>query len=241
MEFLNKQLEALKRVTSRGGQSLEIKANKEKLVVIEKLLCYLEVEKKEIRKGDWTNKEIQIINSLFLLTAKPVIYLVNLSEKDYLRQKNKWLPKIATWVKDNNPGDIIIPISVAFEERLSRMTDQEAQEECKRLKTKSMLPKIITIGYSSLNLIYYFTCGPDEVRAWTIRKGTKAPAAAGVIHTDFEKNFVVGEIMKFEDLKSLGSEAAVKSAGKYMTKGNKKVKNIISFKWHNRERLYSRT
>ncbi|CCJ29121.1 unnamed protein product, partial [Pneumocystis jirovecii] len=107
MEFLNKQLEALKRVTSRGGQSLEIKANKEKLVVIEKLLCYLEVEKKEIRKGDWTNKEIQIINSLFLLTAKPVIYLVNLSEKDYLRQKNKWLPKIATWVKDNNPGDII--------------------------------------------------------------------------------------------------------------------------------------
>ncbi|KAG5518805.1 hypothetical protein PMAC_002776 [Pneumocystis sp. 'macacae'] len=219
MEFLNKQLEALKRITNRGGQSLEIKANKEKQVVIEKLLRHLEVEKKEVRKGNWTNKEIQIINSLFLLTAKPVIYLINLSEKDYLRQKSKWLPKIAAWIKDNNPGDVIIPISVAFEERLSQMTDQEAQEECKRLGTKSMLSKIVTVGYSALNLIYYFTCGPDEVRAWTIRKGTKAPAAAGVIHTDFEKNFIVGEVMKFEDLKNLGSEAAVKSAGKYMTKG----------------------
>ncbi|KAG5440832.1 hypothetical protein PCK2_000131 [Pneumocystis canis] len=82
-----------------------------------------------------------------------------------------------------------------------------------------MLPKISTVGYSALNLIYYFTCGPDEVRAWTIRKGTKAPAAAGVIHTDFEKTFVVGEVMKFNDLKELGSETAVRAAGKYMTKG----------------------
>jgi obg-like ATPase 1 len=68
-------------------------------------------------------------------------------------------------------------------------------------------------------LQYYFTCGPDEVRAWTIRKGTKAPAAAGVIHTDFEKNFVCGEIMRFEDLKELGNEAAVRAGGKYNTKG----------------------
>ncbi|KAG4305525.1 hypothetical protein PORY_001081 [Pneumocystis oryctolagi] len=219
IEFVNKQLEALKRVTSRGSQTLEFKANKEKQAIVEKVLHHLAVEKKEIRKGEWSNKEVQIINSLFLLTAKPIIYLVNLSEKDYLRQKNKWLSKIVSWVEDNSPGDIIIPISVAFEERLSRMTDQEAQEECKRLGTKSMLPKIVTVGYSSLNLIHYFTCGPDEVRAWTIRKGTKAPSAAGIIHTDFEKNFVVGEIMKFEDLKKLGSEASVKSAGKYMTKG----------------------
>ena len=74
-------------------------------------------------------------------------------------------------------------------------------------------------GYQALGLQYYFTCGPDEVRAWTIRKGTKAPQAAGVIHTDFEKNFVCGEIMRYEDLKELGSEAAVKAAGKYITKG----------------------
>ncbi|KAG5438845.1 hypothetical protein PCANB_002565 [Pneumocystis canis] len=212
IEFVNKHLEGLRRITNRGGQSLELKTNKEKQLIVEKILYCLDVERKEIRKGSWTNKEIQVINSLFLLTAKPVIYLINLNEKDYLRQKNKWLPKIAAWIKNNNPEDIIIPVSVAFEERLSQMTDQEAQEECERLGTKSMLPKIITVGYSTLNLIYYFTCGPDEVRAWTIRKGTKAPAAAGVIHS-------VGEIMKFDDLKELGSEAAVKAAGKYMTKG----------------------
>jgi obg-like ATPase 1 len=85
--------------------------------------------------------------------------------------------------------------------------------------TKSALPRIAVSGYQSLGLQYYFTCGPDEVRAWTIRRGTKAPQAAGVIHTDFEKTFVVGEIMKFDDLKELGSEAAVKAAGKYITKG----------------------
>lgn len=218
-EFVNKHLEGLRRITSRGRESLELKMNKERQAIVEKVLYYLEVEKKEIRKGIWTNKEIEVINSLFLLTAKPVIYLVNLSERDYIRQKNKWLSKIVTWVNDNNSGDIIIPISILFEERLSRMTDQEAYEECKRLGTKSMLSKIVATGYSTLNLIHYFTCGQDEVRAWTIRNGTKAPQAAGVIHTDFEKNFVVGEVMKFDDLKELGSEAAVRAAGKYMTKG----------------------
>jgi obg-like ATPase 1 len=75
------------------------------------------------------------------------------------------------------------------------------------------LPKIIVTGYSSLQLIYFFTGGPDEVRAWTIRKNTKAPQAAGTIHTDFEKAFVMAEVMKYDDLKELGTEAAVKGAG----------------------------
>lgn len=84
-----------------------------------------------------------------------------------------------------------------------------------------------------MDLCYFFTGGPDEVRAWTIRKNTKAPSAAGVIHTDFEKGFVMAEIMKFEDLKELGSEANVKAAGKYSQKGRDyKVEDgdIIYFK-----------
>lgn len=158
------------------------------------------------------------------MTAKPIIYLVNLSEKDYIRKKNKWLPKIAGWVQENNPGDLIIPLSVALEERLSLMNDPEAEKkECESIGTQSALPKIVVAGYKALHLINYFTCGPDEVRAWTIRKGTKAPAAAGVIHTDFEKKFVMGEIFRFEDLKEAGSEAGVKAAGKYMTKGKEYV------------------
>lgn len=124
-----------------------------------------------------------MINPLFLLTAKPVVYLVNLSEKDYIRQKNKHLPKIAEWIKEYSPGDTIIPLSVCFEERLTRFeNDAEIEEECKKLGTKSALPKIIVTMRQMLNLGSFFTTGTDEVRQWTIRKGTKAPQAAGVIH-----------------------------------------------------------
>jgi obg-like ATPase 1 len=119
-----------------------------------------------------------------LLTAKPVVYLINLSEKDYIRQKNKHLPKIAEWIKTNSPGDPIIPISVSFEERLTGFaTEAEAAEECKKLGTKSILPKVIITMRKALGLISFFTTGTDEVRQWTIRVNTKAPQAAGVIHT----------------------------------------------------------
>ena len=127
--------------------------------------------------------QVEVINPLFLLTAKPVVYLVNLSEKDYIRQKNKHLPKIAEWIKQNASGDPIIPISVAFEERLAAFeTEAEAAEECKNLGTKSALPKVIVTMRQALDLGSFFTTGTDEVRQWTIRKGTKAPQAAGVIH-----------------------------------------------------------
>ncbi|EEB09653.1 GTP binding protein [Schizosaccharomyces japonicus yFS275] len=218
-EFVTKHLEGLKKITSRGANTLEMKMKKEEQATTERVLEHLTVTKQPIRKGNWTNKEIEFINTLLLLTAKPVIYLVNMSERDYLRQKNKYLPKIKAWIDENSPGDILIPVSVAFEERLTRMPEEEAQEECKRLNTKSMLPKIIITGYNALKLINYFTVGPEEVRAWTIRDGTKAPQAAGVIHTDFEKAFVCGEIMHYDDLVEYKSENACRSAGKYMTKG----------------------
>ena len=87
------------------------------------------------------------------------------------------------WIKTNSAGDPVIPISVSFEERLTRFENEaEAEEECKKLETKSALPKVITTMRQSLNLGSFFTTGTDEVRQWTIRKGTKAPQAAGVIH-----------------------------------------------------------
>lgn len=127
--------------------------------------------------------QVEVINPLFLLTAKPIVYLVNLSEKDYIRQKNKYLPKVFEWIKENSPGPLI-PISASFEERLALMADDSAaEEECKKLSTKSGLPKVITTMRQALNLSSFFTTGADEVRQWTIRKGLKAPAASGVIHT----------------------------------------------------------
>ncbi|KAI9738582.1 MAG: hypothetical protein M1834_008086 [Cirrosporium novae-zelandiae] len=219
IEFVEKELENKKKLTRRGGQSLEMKKLKEEEATIEKILAWLQ-DGKDIRKGNWTKKEIEVINPLFLLTAKSVVFLINLSEKDYIRQKNKHIPKIAEWIKTNAPGDPIIPISVSFEERLTQFGDDAAaEEECKKLSTKSALPKIITTMRKALGLGSFFTTGPDEVRQWTIRNGTKAPQAAGVIHTDFEKTFIQVIVYNYTTLREYGDEGAAKAAGKIMTKG----------------------
>lgn len=164
--------------------------------------------------------QVEVINPLFLLTAKPVVYLVNLSEKDYIRKKNKHLGKIMDWIKENAAGDPILPISICLEERLTRFeTEKEAAEELKTLGVESALPKLITTMRKVLNLGSFFTCGTDEVRQWTIRNGTKAPQAAGVIHGDFEKTFIQAIVYNFSVLKELGDEAEVKAKGKILTKG----------------------
>ncbi|KAF9243559.1 P-loop containing nucleoside triphosphate hydrolase protein [Melanogaster broomeanus] len=219
IEWVEKHLDNLKRSgRALGNNSLADRAKKEEIATVEKVLKTLTVDSKDVRKGDWTNKEIEVVNSLSLLTAKPVTYLVNLSEKDYIRKKNKWLPKIKAWIDTNNPGDPLIPFSVALEERLSHLSEEQ-KAEAQKEGAQSGLGKITQAGYASLDLIRYFTCGPDEVRAWTIRRGTKAPQAAGVIHSDFENKFVCGEIMSYDDLKEHGSETAVKAAGKLRQQG----------------------
>ncbi|CAP93291.1 hypothetical protein E8E15_005845 [Penicillium rubens] len=219
IEFVEKALELLSKQTRRGGQSLEMKKLKEEEATTAKILEFLKAGN-DIRKGDWNPKEVEVINPLFLLTAKPVVYLVNLSERDYIRQKNKYLPKVFEWIKTNSPGDPILPVSAQFEERLTLMHDDAAAEaECKTLGTKSGLPKIITTMRQALNLGSFFTTGEDEVRQWTIRKGIKAPAAAGVIHTDFEKTFIQAIVYNYSSLREYGDENSIKAAGKIMTKG----------------------
>ncbi len=149
---------------------------------------------------------------------------MNLSERDYIRKKNKHLPKIAEWIKEHAQGDPILPISVSLEDRLTRFeTEAEVQEELKSIGVDSALPKIIISMRKVLNLGSFFTTGTDEVRQWTIRNGTKAPQAAGVIHTDFEKTFIQAIVYNFSVLKELGDEAEVKAKGKVMTKGKEYV------------------
>ncbi|KAF9916976.1 hypothetical protein BX616_002267 [Lobosporangium transversale] len=236
-EFINSAIADLKKTMGRLGSNNTApeRARQEQLAILEKVLKYVSEDKKDVRCGDWSNKEVEIINPLRLLTAKPVIYLVNLSEADYIRKKNKWLAKIHAWIQENNPGDVLIPFSGVLESRISEMDEAAREEELRKLGTTSALPKIIVSGYSALNLIYYFTAGPMESRCWTVRKGTKAPQAAGVIHTDFERGFIMAEVMRYDDLKELGSEAAVKAAGKYMQKGRDYVVqdgDIIHFKFN---------
>jgi obg-like ATPase 1 len=222
IEFVEKALENQKKKTRMGGQSLELKKARQEQETIEKILDWIK-SGKDVRKGTWSPKEVEVINPLMLLTAKPVVYLVNLSERDFVRKKNKHLPKIAEWVNEHAKGDVIIPLSVAYESRLSIMEDAEAKEEQKNVGADSALPKCILQMRKALRLGSFFTVGPDEVRQWTIRTGSKAPQAAGVIHTDFEKTFIQALVFNYTTLFELGNESEVKSKGKVMTKGKEYV------------------
>lgn len=223
-----------KRMEPLVRQAKGDKAKKFELDVMEKLEKLLE-EGKDVRFGDYNLKEVEVINPLNLLTAKPMIYLLNMTETDFIRQKNKWLPKIKEWVEARNPRDPIIPFSADLENKLFDMSPEEQQAYLTEHKTRSMLARIIKTGYSRLRLICFFTIGKEEVRAWTIHAGMRAPQAAGVIHSDFEKKFICAEVMSFADLKEAGSEAAVRASGKLQTKGKDYVMvdgDIVTFK-HN--------
>lgn len=188
--------------------------------VLHKVLDIVKNEKKWVRTHDWNEREIEILNKHLLLTSKPVVYLLNMSEQEYIKKKNKWLPKIKQWVDEHDAGAIMIPFSAAFELKLQEMaTDDERKAYMTEHNTTSNMEKIIVTGYKALQLGYFFTAGEDEVKCWTIQVGTKAPQAAGRIHTDFEKGFIMAEVMKFDDFKEHGSEAAVKAAGKYRQQG----------------------
>merc|ERR1712187_776383 len=131
-----------------------------------------------------------------------------------------FLKPIFEWVQKNAPGSSIIPYCGAYEEELQDLeSDAARQAQLTEDATTSAMNKIIDTAFHMVHLINFFTQGPDEVRAWTIRKGYKAPQAAGVIHTDFEKKFVMAEVMAFDVLKELGSEGEVKAAGKYRQEG----------------------
>jgi len=213
-ESFMKNFEDLEKKYTRGEKKL-----KEEYEIMCKIKDILIEQKRHIRFGDWNAKDVEILNKHLFITAKPMVYLINLSEKDFIRKKNKWLPKIKEFVDKNDPGALMIPFSGAFELKLMEMGEEEAKAYLEETKCTSNLEKIIVQGYKALGLQYYFTAGPDEVKAWTIQKGTKAPQAAGRIHGDFEKGFIMAEVMKFEDFKEHGTEAATKAAGKYRQQG----------------------
>jgi len=192
-----------------------------------------------IRTGDFKDSEVDIIRDWGCITTKPQIYIVNLSQKSFLRKGNKWLPKIMEWVNTHGGGQIL-PVSCEFEQTLFDLKDDpdskkaflvDCKEEAAKVGLKgeirSMVPKVIRAGRSSLCLQSFFTAGPKEVRAWTIMKGASAPQAAGVIHTDFERGFIKAEVCAFDDFKALhkgdASMAKVKEAGKYRQEGKSYV------------------
>jgi len=232
VEYFKARFNDMEKKCIRGGD----KHFAEEFKIVTKVLKIVEEEEKHLRFiKDWNATEIEVLNRHLPLTAKPMVYLVNLSEKDFIRKKNKWLIKIKQWIDENDPGAQLIPFSGAFETKAIEMEAEEFEKYCEEVKATSVLPKIIKSGFSILQLQYFFTAGKDEVKAWTIQKGTRSPGAAGKIHTDFEKGFIMAEVMKFEDFKEHGSENAVKAVGKYRQEGKLYVVcdgDIIFFKFN---------
>lgn len=191
---------------------------KDELACVERILNVLK-EDKDIQFHHWNGKDIEFIQQYNLFTAKPVVFLVNVSVKNWLKGQNKWIPAIKEWVTKNYPNSPVLPFSAKFEEKLVEMTVEESEKYLQENNTKSQMNKIIHAGYKALKLIHYFTCGADEVKCWTIRQGTKAPQAAGVIHGDMEQGFICAETYNYKAFKKHGSEHEVKANGQYQQNG----------------------
>ncbi|MFZ1813601.1 MAG: redox-regulated ATPase YchF [Rhizobiaceae bacterium] len=164
---------------------------------------------------------IRILKSLNLLTSKPVLYVCNVDEAD-AANGNDWTQKVAQLAASEGAETVVI--SARIEEEIAQMAEDE-QPEFLAMNglAESGLDRLIAAGYRLLNLITYFTAGPKETRAWTVRKGSRAPQAAGVIHTDFERGFIRAQTIAYNDYVTLGGEVAAKEAGKARDEGKEYV------------------
>lgn len=171
-----------------------------------------------VRRLDISEDDMKIINSFRLITAKPIIYMANISEEDLVNDGNIYVDKIREYAKTENAK--VITVSAKIEEELSELDDEERDMFLSDLGVSSGgLDKLIQATYSLLGLATYFTAGKDEVRAWTFKKGMKAPECAGIIHTDFEKGFIRAEVMSYDDLEKYGEEKKVREAGRVRLEG----------------------
>ncbi len=171
-----------------------------------------------------TTDEIALMKLFQLLTAKPVLFACNVAESDLATaEQNPHVQKVAEFVRTHHDA-AYVPISARIESELIDLPADEAKAFLKDLGVDdSGVSSLIRASYQLLGLQTYFTAGEKEVRAWTIKKGWKAPQAAGVIHTDFEKGFIKAEIVSYADLTRLGSVAAAREAGKYRLEGKEYV------------------
>lgn len=218
LDVLEKRLEKI----GRKAQMTKDKAELLEVSAINKLIDALKHEKMA-KDVDLTFDEKEVAKNFNLITMKPMIYVGNVSEEAYADPDNdpnfKALEEFA-----KSQGAECIPISALIEEELSRVSEADRKEYLDSLGTSlTGLDKITMASYHILGLRTFFTCGEDEVRAWTFHEGMKAPECAGVIHSDFQKYFLKAEVYKYQDIHELRSEANIKAAGKMMTVGKEYV------------------
>lgn len=237
LELIFSDLEVLERridKTSKAARSGDKRAQ-EDLQLMEKLKVHLE-NGKPVRTCDMTDDEKILVEQFFLLTSKPVLYAANISEDDLINgyENNPYLKKVVDYA--NSEGSEVIPICAKIEEEISLLDDEEKNDFLSDYGLEEPgLNRLIKASYKLLGLISFLTAGSDEVRAWTIVNGTKAPQAAGKIHTDFERGFIRAEVVSYEDLISCGSEAAAKERGLVRLEGKDYVMkdgDVVNFRFN---------
>lgn len=185
---------------------------------------------------DYTEEELDLMKDVFLITMKPVIYAANVSEDAFTKgiENNELVNRVREYAKDENSE--VMPVSAAIEEEIAQLEPEERGMFLEELNmTESGLDRLIKASYSLLGLISYLTAGEPEVRAWTIKQGTKAPQAAGKIHSDFERGFIRAEVVHYDDLMACGSMAAAKEKGLVRSEGKEYVMkdgDIVLFRFN---------
>jgi GTP-binding protein YchF len=218
LDAVEKRLNKTQKLAKSGDKDAQAE-----LALLERLVPHLN-ENKPANVLPATEEEKKLLQFFQLLSAKPVLYACNVAESDLATaEENPFVKKVAEFVKAHHDA-AYVPISARIEAELIDLSPEEAKEFLKDLGVSdSGVSQLIKATYDLLGLQTYFTAGEKEVRCWTIKKGWKAPQAAGVIHTDFEKGFIKAEVVAYDDLTRLGSTAAAREAGKYRLEGKEYV------------------
>ena len=230
IEVVDKRLEKAKKMSKSGEKKYLAE-----IALLERIKESLEAFN-SVRTMDFDEDEQALIKEYCLLTSKPVIYAANVSEEDFVNgiENNSMVAALKT-IADKE-GSEILPISAKIEEDISTLDAEEKQMFLEELNlTQSGLDRLISKSYELLGLISYLTSGADETRAWTIKKGTKAPQAAGKIHTDFERGFIRAEVIAYDDLMANGTMQAAKEKGLVRSEGKEYVVkdgDIILFRFN---------
>jgi len=212
LELIFADLETVEKRLDRAKKLIKAdKKYQEEIDVWEKIKRVLE-DGKSARILEYTEEELVIIKDAFLLTMKPILYIANVSEEQLSDENDEMVNNVRQYAKEENSE--VIPLCVKIEEELAGLDGEDEKEMLVALGLKeSGLDKVIKASYDLLGLMSFLTAGEPEVRAWTIKKGTKAPAAAGKIHSDIERGFIRAEIVSYDDLIREGSINAAKEKG----------------------------
>lgn len=219
VELILSDLEIIENRIGRIGKKAMTTKNKDDLREVEVLNRIKEalLQNIPVRKLEFDSEEEKILKSFQLITAKPIIYVANVSEDDVLTG-NTHVSAVRNYASSS--GSEVIVVCAKIESELSELSDDEKDLFLKDIGIEeSGLAQLIRKTYSLLGLATYFTVGSDEVRAWTFRLGMKAPACAGIIHSDFERGFIRAEVMSYSDLMACGGEKEVRDNGKMRLEG----------------------